>query len=43
MKFALSCRQSPVYLGKADQIIVEFRDRKIIPDLAGKYPEKDSI
>lgn len=43
MKFALSCRQSPAYLEKADQIIVEFRDRKIIPDLAEKYPKKDII
>lgn len=43
MKFALSCRQSPAYLEKADQIIAEFRDRKIIPDLTEKYPEKDII
>lgn len=43
MKFALNCRQSPAYLEKADQIIVEFRDRKAIPDLAEKYPEKDII
>ena len=43
MKFALSCRQSPAYLEKADQIIVEFRDRKAIPDMAEKYPDKDII
>ncbi len=43
MKYCLSCRQSPAYLEKADQIKVDFRDRNIIPDLAEKYPDKDII
>ena len=43
MKFALSCRQSPLYLEKADEILVEFRDKNIIPDLAEKYQNKDII
>ena len=38
MKYSLSSRQSAEYLKKADEIKVEYRDRKIIPDLAEKYP-----
>ena len=43
MKFMLSCRQSPTYLEKADQIRVDYRDRKAIPDLAEKYPDRDIV
>ena len=43
MKFALNCRQTPEYLRKADQILVEFRDRKALPDYIVDYPDKDII
>ena len=43
MKFTLNCRQTPAYPAKADQIRVDFRDRKIIPDLAEKYPDAEII
>ena len=39
MKYSLSSRQTAEYLRKADEIRVEYRDHKIIPDLAEKYPE----
>ena len=38
MKFSMSSRQSPEYLQKADEIKVQWRDRRIIPDLSEKYP-----
>lgn len=38
MKFSMSSRQSPEYLQKADEIKVQWRDRRIIPDLFEKYP-----
>lgn len=39
MKFSLHLRTaSPKYLKKADEIMVEYRDRKAIPDYAKKYP-----
>jgi hypothetical protein len=34
----MSSRQSPEYLQKADEIKVQWRDRRIIPDLSEKYP-----
>jgi hypothetical protein len=34
----MSSRQSPEYLQKADEIKVQWRDRRIIPDLFEKYP-----
>jgi hypothetical protein len=43
MKFALNCRQTPEYLRKADQILVDFRDRKAMTDYIVDYPEKDII
>ena len=43
MKYCLSSRQTEEYLLKADQIKVEYRDRKIIPDLIEKYPDKEII
>ena len=43
MKFCLSNRQSKEYLTKADQIKVQFRDRKSIPDLILDYPGKEII
>lgn len=43
MKFALSSRQTPEYLRKADQILVEFRDRKAMTDFIVDYPDKDII
>ena len=39
MKFTVSSRQTSEYLRKANVIKVQWRDRKIIPDLAEKYPE----
>lgn len=39
MKFSLHARTSSVlYLKKADEIVIEYRDRKAIPDYAKKYP-----
>lgn len=43
MKFALRSRQNDAYLQKADEILVDFRDRKQIPELAEKYPGKTVI
>ena len=43
MKFCLSNRQNKEYLMKADQIKVQFRDRKSIPDLIMDYPGKEII
>lgn len=39
MKFSLHNRISAQYLRKADEIFIEYRDRKAIPDYAEKYPE----
>lgn len=39
MKFCLSSRQPEAYLKKADEIKVENRDIKSVPDLFEKYPE----
>ena len=39
MKYSVSSRQSTEYLQKADEIKVQWRDRRIIPDLAERYPE----
>lgn len=39
LKYSLSSRQTAEYLSKADEITVEYRDHKIIPDLAEKYPK----
>lgn len=39
MKFSLHARTaSAQYLKKADEIVIEFRDRRAIPDYAKKYP-----
>lgn len=38
MKFSMSSRQSMEYLNKTDEIKVQWRDRRIIPDLYEKYP-----
>jgi len=43
MKYCLNCRQEKAYLQKADEIKVEFRDRKIIPDLIDNYPDATII
>lgn len=43
MKSCLSSRQSALYLQKANEIKVQFRDRKIIPELAEKYPNATII
>lgn len=43
MKYCLSSRQQTEYLQKADEIFVEMRDHKQIPELAEKYPDKDII
>ena len=40
MKFSLHERTaSSQYLKKADEIMVEYRDRRAIPDYAKKYPD----
>lgn len=39
LKYCLSSRQSAEYLKQADEIRVDFRDRKVIPDLIEKYPQ----
>lgn len=39
MKYSLSNRQSSPYLKKADEILIQYRDRKALPDYAEKYPE----
>lgn len=43
MKYCLSSRQESAYLKKADEIKVDFRDRRSIPDLTEKYPEKTIV
>ena len=43
MKYCLSSRNQSGYLTKADEIKVEYRDRKEIPDLFEKYPEATII
>ena len=43
MKTALSSRCSPSYLAQADEILVQWRDRKEIPDLPIKYPSSDIL
>lgn len=40
MKFSLHLRTaSAAYLKKADEIVIEYRDRRAIPDYAKKYPD----
>lgn len=40
MKYSLHLRTaSPKYLRKADEIVVEYRDRRALPDYAKKYPD----
>lgn len=43
MKYCLSGRQDIVYLKKADEIRIEYRDRNAIPDYAEKYPEVNLV
>ena len=43
MKYCVSSRQEKEYLEKADEIMVEYRDRDIIYDLIENYPEKTII
>ena len=43
MKYCLSSRQTAEWLKKANQIKVEFRDRRIIPDLVEDYPEAEIV
>lgn len=38
MKYSMSSRQSAEYLAKADEIKIQWRDRRIIPELCEKYP-----
>lgn len=40
MKFSLNSGCEPQYLEKADEIKVAWKDRKIIPELVEKYPDK---
>ena len=39
MKFSLSNRQQSAYLKKADEILIQYRDRNALPDYEEKYPE----
>lgn len=40
MKFSLHLRTAaPQYLRKADEIVMEYRDRRALPDYAKKYPD----
>lgn len=43
MKYCLRNRQIAEYLKKADEIKMEYRDYKSIPDIFEKYPEKNII
>jgi hypothetical protein len=43
MKVCLQNRQEAKYLKYADEIKVGFRDRRALPDMFEKYPEKDFI
>lgn len=43
MKYCLRNRQESIYLKKADEIKVDFRDRRSIPDLIDKYPDATII
>jgi hypothetical protein len=43
MKYCLRSRCQSTYLNRVDEIKVEWRDRKSIPDVAMKYPEADII
>lgn len=43
MKYCLRNRQIGEYLAKADEIKMEYRDYKSIPNLFEKYPEKPII
>lgn len=43
MKIALSSRQPPDYLSKANEIRVKYRDYEIIYDFIEKYPDKTYI
>ena len=43
MKYSLSSRCSPRYLKQADEIRVEWRDRREIPDFPEKYPSLDIL
>lgn len=43
MKYCLRNRQIGEYLAKADEIKMEYRDYRSIPDLFEKYPEKPII
>lgn len=43
MKYCLKNRQESLYLKKANEIKVDFRDRRSIPDLIEKYPEATII
>lgn len=43
MKYCLKNRQESLYLKKADEIKVDFRDRRSIPDLIDNYPNATII
>ena len=43
MRFCISSRQEKEYLAKADEIIVNYRDRDIIYDFVEKYSDKTII
>ena len=43
MKYCVSARQNATILASADEIMVEYRDREILMDLAVKYPHATLI
>ena len=43
MKYCVSARQNAAILASADEIMVEYRDREILMDLAVKYPHATLI
>ena len=43
MKYCINTRCAPKYLAQADELKVEWRDRKAIPDFAEKYPGKTIV
>ena len=43
MKYCVNTRCAQTYLRQADELKVEWRDRKAIPDFAEKYPDKTIV
>ena len=39
MKYCISSRQDNILLKQADEVMIEYRDRETLPDLAEKAPQ----